>query len=816
MASDSFSSTPPSTNHRTHGKLPRKALTDDPATEMRLRAVALAERLVRLADRAGPGGTGRSAHTAARPEVALINRLLLLEQQRFGAQIRPASGAAPEDVFTPPADPHPWPRRDRPDGPSFADPYDLRPDDGVVAALQLGRAFTARFRLQSGQADLLGARASLAAAPPTLHLAGAGETPDVSIIIPVHGQIGHTLNCLDSLYRHVSRAGVELIVIDDASPDETAAMLAGLPHLTLLRQEQNRGFIHSCNAGAALARGNILVLLNNDTRVVEGWLDALVDSFDRAPQAGLVGAKLFSADGSLQEAGGIVWRDGSAWNYGRGDDPNRPQYCHAREVDFVSGASIAVPRLVWQAMGGFDAHYAPAYCEDVDLALRISEAGWQVWFQPLARVIHYEGATGGRDVTQGVKAYQTINTVKLAVRWQARLAAHRPNGRAPYFERERHVQRRALVIEASMPTPHEDAGSVVAVTHLQLLQRLGFKTYFMPQDNFLFQPEPAAALLAMGVECLTAPYALGVERTLQRYGALFDLVLVFRVGVLAAVLPALRTHAPQATVLFHNQDLHFLRMRREAQLTGDAQGLAAAAAMQTLELGLIAEADATLTLSSFERAELARLVPSAPVLVMPYIMTLHGTDVPFERRRDICFLGGYRHGPNVDAVTWFTSTILPLLQRAQPGLRFIIAGANPTADVRALAGESVTVTGRLEDLRPLLDSVRVFVCPLRVGAGVKGKLVTALSYGVPIVTTGIGAEGLDLRHGHDALIAETPADFAQACLRLYRDAALWRHLSLAGQDKVRRDFSDEAGRRALRRALDRALEVRLSRGRSGP
>jgi glycosyltransferase involved in cell wall biosynthesis len=198
-------------------------------------------------------------------------------------------------------------------------------------------------------------------------------------------------------------------------------------------------------------------------------------------------------------------------------------------------------------------------------------------------------------------------------------------------------------------------------------------------------------------------------------------------------------------------------------------------------------------------------------MVMPFMTPFHGTSAPFESRRDICFLGGYRHTPNIDAVLWFVRDILPLLLAELPDLRFIVAGAHPGPEIQALARSNVIVTGMVEDLGPMFDATRVFVCPLRAGAGVKGKLATAMSYGVPVVTTPVGAEGMDLKDGYDALIAEDAESFAAACLRAYRDPVVWAGLSLAAQEKVPRDFSREAGLRALRTAIDRGLEVRLAR-----
>ena len=769
-------------------ELPDAAMRNEDALELRRRAVSLAERLVEHDERM----------FKLRAEAGLLRRRL----EEGGAY----GGAG----FGPPRSRHDWPLADTPDKPLAAPgSYDHRADDSVLAEAQAGEVFLQRFGLAGDAPDFSGAIEALNQVPKRLQLAGPESVPDVSIVIPVHGQFGTTLNCLDSLFRHASRQVAEIIIVDDASPDRSGALLPSVGGIRIHRQDTNRGFIDSCNTGASMARGGTLVMLNNDTRVVAGWLDELVAGFTLFPRAGLVGSKLFFPNGALQEAGGIIWRDGSAWNYGRNDDPNRPEYCHARQVDYVSGASIALPVELWRELGGFDTLYRPAYCEDADLCLRVRAAGREVWFQPQSRVIHYEGRSSGTDTSQGVKAFQVVNTRKLFLRWRERLETHRPNGQAPYFERERGVTRRMLVVDATTPTPNQDAGSVQTVLALHLARELGYKTHFVPQDNFLFEPGCTAGLLRLGVECAYAPYEPGFEAYISRYGHLFDVVLAYRVGVAETIHDLVRAHAPQAPLLYHVADLHFLRMRREAERDGDAEQAGRAETMRGRELAMVGKADCTITHSPVEAHLLASEAPGAPVLVWPLMFDCFGTRAPFALRRDICFLGGYRHPPNVDAVRWFVADIFPALRRLERGIRFIIAGANPTDEVRALACDDIVVTGLVEDLRDLFDRVRVFACPLRVGAGVKGKIAAAMSYGVPVVTTSIGAEGMDLQQGRHALLADEPAAFAAACLRAYHDEALWRRLSEAGQTLVREKHALAMGRRVLAEAIEVGLRKRL-------
>jgi O-antigen biosynthesis protein len=762
-------------------------------------------------DGVSPGFDSRTPTHA----IGLIDRLVAMdarvhdlerEKSHLRRQLASATAHQPSalQAFDVPRTRHDWPlAEDSARLPEALWLYDIRVDDPVVLAARQGEAFLEQF-------GLLGKTPDYDAIVDVFRtLPGSAWTPDVSIVIPVYGQLAYTLNAIDSLLRHKSRYIWEIIVVDDGSQDESGTFLPQIAGIRYHRQGENTGFVASCNTGASLARGRYLVMLNNDTRVVDGWLDALLDSFTLWPQAGLVGSKMHYPDGRLQEAGGIIWRDGSAWNYGHGDDPNRPQYAYARQADYVSGCSIALPTALWYRLGGFDAYFSPAYYEDVDLAFRVRQAGYEVWFQPQSRIVHYEGKTSGTDMEAGAKAFQRINGKKFFLRWHKILGRHRPNGQAPYFERERNAHRHILVVDVTTPTPDQDAGSVQTFMVLQTCMALGYKTHFVPQDNWLFQPKYTTALQRMGVDCAYAPYELGFEAYMQRYGWQFDAVLVFRPAVMEKCLPLIRAYAPQAAALFHVADLHHLRMDRTADLTDDADMREAAALMKDRELRLINQADCTITHSSLEQQILADIAPGRPVAVWPLMSEHRGTQKSFHERRDICFLGGYGHPPNVDAVLYFVREIFPILRQCEPGLRFIIAGSRAPEEILALAADDIIIAGMVEDLRDLFDPCRVFVCPLRVGAGVKGKIASALSYGLPIVSTAIGIEGTTLAHGQHLLVADAPEVFAAEILRLYRDPALWDALSVNGQALVAEELSLEMGQRVLSDALQTAFTHKL-------
>ena len=606
------------------------------------------------------------------------------------------------------------------------------------------------------------------------------QSPAVSVIVPVYGKIEYTLHCLISISENLPEAAFEIIVVDDCSTDNSAAVLESIEGVRLIRNQENQGFIRSCNVGARAARGEHLYFLNNDTEVTLGWMDALLRTFKDFPGTGLVGSRLVYPDGRLQEAGGIIWQNGTAWNFGRFQDPFQPIYNYAREVDYCSGASIVVPKVLFDKLGGFDECYLPAYCEDCDLALKIRAEGLRVIYQPLSTVFHYEGVTSGTDTSTGTKAYQIENTKKLQDRWQRRLQNHQPAGSDVDNAKDRRATRRVLVIDHCTPTPNQDAGSLIIFNLFLLLREMDFQVTFIPEDNFLYLPEFTTELQRVGIEVLYGPYVNSVEQHVKELGDRYSLVLLVRPTVVERHISTIRKYCPQTKVLFHTVDLHFLRMSREAALQADEAKRVAADQMKHREFAAIGACDASIVVSTVELELLRTELPHAKVYVLPLIMEVPGTSQPFSSRRDIAFVGGYQHSPNVDAVKYFVAEVMPMLRLRLPGVRFYAIGSNPPAEVKALAADDVIVTGFVENLSLELDKMRVSVAPLRYGAGIKGKIGSAVAVGLPVVATSLAAEGMSLTDGENILIANGAEHITDAVVALYQNEFLWNRISQNG------------------------------------
>jgi glycosyltransferase involved in cell wall biosynthesis len=268
------------------------------------------------------------------------------------------------------------------------------------------------------------------------------------------------------------------------------------------------------------------------------------------------------------------------------------------------------------------------------------------------------------------------------------------------------------------------------------------------------------------------------------------------------MLPLARKYAPQARVVFDTIDLHYLRERRGADVADDAGLRRTAERTRALELDCIARSDATLVVSDVERTLLATDAPNAQVDILSNLHHVAGAGQPFAHRQDIVFVGGFRHPPNVDAVTWFVREVFPLVRERLPTVRFHCIGGHTPEAIQALdAIDGVVVHGHVPDIDPYMQGARIALAPLRYGAGVKGKVNLSMAHGQPVVATACAVEGMHLRDGEDVLVADEPLAFAEAIVRLYTDEALWTQLRDAALVSVEKHFSIDAARDVVRRVL---------------
>ena len=640
-----------------------------------------------------------------------------------------------------------------------------------------------------------------------------GNWPGVSIVMPCHNGRTMTDACLRSLLETLPR-GVpcEVIVVDDCSSDGTAAMLKRWAkrdvRVRVLRNKKNLGFVDTCNFGASKATGEILVFLNNDLVLLPGWLEPLLRVFRDRADAGVCGGKLIFPDGTLQEAGGVIFRDGSAMNYGRASaDLNAPDLNFLREVDYCSGALFATRRELFQQLGGFGSEYRPGYYEDGDYCFKVRAAGRKVYFQPESAVVHREGGTAGTDLKRGMKRYQVVNQKTFLNRWKVQLTGQPPRPRNDNFAarlvlsgRSATARRRVLVC-ALMPECDRDSGSRRVFDLLVFLQEAGWAVTFVSHHEN-YEPRYARVLQQRGIAVFG-----GAGRWMNDLIAAgdYDLAVFGLWHVAEPFVSAWRTLSPRTRIVVDSIDLHFLRLARGTFAGGGGKLLDANYASEMMrELNTYATVDAVLTVSPKEAGLINDFTAEALAHAVPDNEDLPVSPVPLRERNGLVFVGCYRHMPNVGAVEFLCQEILP---RVNPALLkkhpVHIVGDGLDEKVRAFGRDlpAVRMVGWTPSVMPYIARARVTVIPLRFGAGTKRKALQSLMLGTPAVSTSIGAEGFGLRDGEEIFIADNPELFARRITQLLEDDELWTRFARAGREHI----VELHGRAAVRARLEQVI-----------
>lgn len=693
---------------------------------------------------------------------------------------------------------------------TFLKKMDLVHIERFVQGIRSGSSESISARLD----NYLGGRGEDAEKPECLPLIETGEIKDydpfrvpqslhplISVIVPVYNQFPYTYNCLKSIALRSGDIEYEVIVADDCSTDLTTRLAEIIGGVRVVRNEKNLHFLKNCKKAAKEAKGKYVLFLNNDTQVMENWLQPLAGLMEEHEDIGMAGSKLVYPDGRLQEAGGIVWQDGSAWNYGHGQNPAAPEYNYVKEADYISGAAILIRKDLWERIGGFDERFAPAYYEDTDLAFRTRRAGYRAVYQPASTVVHFEGITNGTDTKAGEKAWQETNAKKFREKWKDILETEQnPEGRDIFRARDRSQKRkRILVVDHYVPMFDKDAGSRYMLDYMTLFLKMGYSVTFLGDNFFASQPY-TQALQQMGIEVIYGDwYAQHWKEWLKSIGEDLDYVMLSRPHISIKYIDPVR-EASHAKILYMGHDIHFWREEMRYEKTGDPQAQREAKKWRETELQLMRKADVSIYPSELEVDKIRSIDPSITVRRWPLNIYEQVPEITYnpDEREGILFIGGFTHEPNVDGAIWTVKEIMPAVWAKRPDITLHIVGSNAPDEVLKLAGERVAVHGytTAEELQRLLLECRMELVSLRYGGGVKGKVIEAMKNGLPIVSTPVGTQGLPGTEEF-LLMGETAEELAGQITGYYDDVGTLKEMSRRETAYVRDNFSVEQAMKVL-------------------
>jgi O-antigen biosynthesis protein len=632
----------------------------------------------------------------------------------------------------------------------------------------------------------------------------SSSEPEISIILVLYNRAELTLQCLRSLAES-GQESIEIIIVDNASTDATSSLLNHLDGATILRNSENLHFLKASNLGARQARGRYILFLNNDTQVFPGTLQAALRTLESSQDIGAVGGKLILPDGSLQEAGSIVWRDGSCLGYGRGANPLSPEFMFRRNVDYCSGAFLLTRRETFLSMGGFDELFQPFYYEETDYCLRLWERGLRVVYEPDAALLHYEFASSSSS--------------KAAQEWHAKhqglfLQRHFDRLKSHYDYGEDHILKarsagnyrcRVLLVDDRVPHPALGSGFPRSNAILSGLVKFGCQVTFYPTDVIEEDWREAYSDIPREVEVMLGYGPWKLDRFLASRRGCFDLIFISRPHNMQYIRPILQAHPDwfqntriiyDAEALFTFRDLALQKIKGHSISDDRKEQLIRS------EIELVDSADLVVSVSNFEGNTFAQYGIDN-VRVLGHSLEVTPSPRAFDARIGILFVGSIQGeaSPNGDAVLWFLREIFPLIQAELSKVPFMVAGMNK-ADFSAVTNGQVRILGKVPDLTPLYDEARIFVAPTRFSAGIPHKIHEASARGIPVVATSLLAQQLGWSDGVQLLVADNPKKFAEQCIRLYRDAGLWERIRQNALDQVRQECSPVAFKNTLESIIE--------------
>ena len=634
-------------------------------------------------------------------------------------------------------------------------------------------------------------------------------SPDISFILILHNKAHLSLLSIESILKF-AESSYQLILVDNGSTDLTSALLDRLGGATILRNPTNVGFGPACMQAAAAATGEYLCFLNNDVLLTKGAISAALKNLEKSG-VGAVGGKILLANGSLQEAGSIVWSDGSALGYGRGDDPELPQYNFRRPVDYCSGVFLVTPRKTFEQLGGFSAEFAPAYYEDTDYSMKLWRENLSVIYEPLAQILHYESATS--EGNEFAATLMASHQVKFRNKWMEVLKQHYDPAQSNICAARISVNSRSLrilYIDDRIPERALGAGFPRSNDIVREFVRMGChvvcSTSTYPLLGEPYHGIPQEVELFDGFRFR--------DKLINEYMRCADIVWVSRPRNLKSLLTEHREALAdrQFALVYDAEAIFSQRTADRALLLGEARKSSDLIQLTgpEEEFALARAADCVCVVSETDREGMVRAGVET-VFVVGHRMPAARTTTPFAERDTFLFVGSV-HGfdnPNADSIRYFCDTMWAKIHRIT-GAMLVVAGYGSELLLTEVRDPTVKILGAQDELRPLYERARVFVVPTRYAAGIPFKAHEAAGFGVPLVVSELIARQMKWIHGVDYYAASSPDEFAEGCVRVYQDEALWQKLRTNALARVETELSPDVFTTCLRSVLKQVVPSQVT------
>jgi O-antigen biosynthesis protein len=622
-----------------------------------------------------------------------------------------------------------------------------------------------------------------------------GGTPSVSVIAVLHDEFPQALMMLSALRAHYP-GDIELVLIDSGSVDEAGQIGRYVRGARVMRFDSDIGLVRARNAALNCATADAVLFLSNEVELAPGTIAAALHRLASDARIGVVGGKVIRANGKLQEAGRIIWRDGFSVGYLESGSPLAPEANFVRDVDFCASEFLLVRAALLRQLEGFDDALEPGGYDDADLCVRIAEAGQRVVYDPAVVIYHHGaarlGAAAGTAagavaaVDQAHQAFFRKHINHLRFRYIA-------DSRVQVFARSTDTGKRVLFIDDTIPLRMIGSGFVRSNDILHVMASLGYRVTVFPVNSSRFGLASIYADMPDTVEVMHDRGFDGLTDFLTARQGYYDAIWIARTHNLDRIRPILERMTSGSgrppRIVLDTEAIVSMRDAARATLLGEIAVDVDAAIMQEFANAHFCQ---SIIAVNPDEAQKLRDLGFSDVAVIGHLREPRPTPRGFAERAGLLFVGAMHRvdSPNYDALVWFVREVLPLVeQKLGWETRLTVAGYTDAQVSLEQFREHprITLRGAVPDIDALYDWHRIFVAPTRYAAGVPYKVHEAASHGIPVVATELLRQQLGWVSGRDLLSVDVgdAAAFAQAIVSLYRDADLWQTLRDNALERVR-------------------------------